>query len=354
MNKKYIILTASYWSWHNAAKNSFKNYLEENNQEVKIVDLVDLMIKNGPLTQNFYILASEKYPLIWSITYKILCTYFMNRLLKRVLVNLYWEKFNNIINEFKPDYIISVYPIWQYLISNYTKTNIKKFNFWVFITDSNISRPWYYGDESIDKFYVIDNKIKNSLSRTKKARKKDIKTTFFPIEEKYFINKKYLKNKNVSILLTWLNPQFSIKLLSVLDKRDFYENIIIIRWRNTELYDELKTKFTNSKFSFLEFVNIKEKLKDIDIFISKPGWAIICECIAQDVFLIAPSYIYWQEQWNIKLIERNKLWFYSKRVSKILHFLESSYKNVDISNFKKIKNRTSIKDLLDDLKYYSK
>lgn len=61
--------------------------------------------------------------------------------------------------------------------------------------------------------------------------------------------------------------------------------------------------FHDTRFCFTEFIDIKNELKNIDIFISKPGGALMCECIAQDVPIISPSFTPGQEEGNIKLMQ---------------------------------------------------
>lgn len=350
MIKKYIILTASYWSWHNTAKDWIKKYLEENNNNVLVIDLVDLLHHSWFLTQKFYIFAAEIIPVIWYLTFKILDTRIINIFFKYYFLTFYSKKFNKLVNEYNPDYILSVYPFWQFLAWNYIKNTSKKILFWTFITDWTLSLPWYYDDKCIDKIFVIDSLTKADLEKKLNNRKNDIINTFFPIESKYFLDKNALWNKNIWILLSWLKDEFVINFLNNLNKESFYDNIILIKWRNDELYKKLLNTFNNKKFIFHTFLDIKNELKNIDIFITKPGWAIISECIAQDVYIISPSYIRWQEEWNINLIEKYKVWFYSENIDNIMNFLQKDYLNIDIKNFGKIKNKNSIADIINSLK----
>lgn len=350
MNKKYLIITASYWDWHNAAKNSIKNYLEEKWEIVQVFDYFSDMIKFKKLSQKFYKLSSEKYPLIRKYFLKILELKIWNILAKNYFTKKYSKVFNKIINDFNPDFIISVFPISQYFIWEYKKTYKYNFKFWVVITDATVPYPWYFEDNYIDKFFVYDDSAKDFLTKKLPKRKNDIITSFFPLESKYFFNKSKLKNKIIAILLTSFSFKFSKKLLENLDKQSFYDEILIIKWRNDFIYEKLKSEIKNPKFQYLDYINIKENLKDIDIFITKPWWAIISECIAHDVYVITPFFIPWQEKENIDLLERNNLWFYSRDINKILSFLKEWHKNIDTKNFKKIKKINSIEIIIKSLK----
>ncbi|MDD5770341.1 MAG: hypothetical protein PHE25_05200 [Candidatus Gracilibacteria bacterium] len=349
MNKKFIILTASYGSGNNAAKDGIKNYLQESGNKVLVIDLVKFMNEGGKSSELFYRFSSESIPILWQITFIIINSKIFNILFKYYLVLLYSEKFNKIVYDYKPDYIIGTYPCWQSLVGGYINKFKKTFNFGVFITDATISLQRYFDDKYIDKFFVIDYKTKEILAQKLVNRNNDIVSSFFPIEPRYFFEKNELKNNHICILLSGLKNNFLFTFLSKLNNEDFYKRITIIKGRNEKVYNKLKIKFENKKFIFQDFINIKEELKNIDIFISKPGGALISECIAQSVYFISPFYIAGQEKGNVDLIERNDIGFYSKDINKIIDFLKNKYKHIDINNFNKIKNKDSIKYIIESL-----
>jgi hypothetical protein len=65
--------------------------------------------------------------------------------------------------------------------------------------------------------------------------------------------------------------------------------------------------------------------------------------------MIIPFYIEGQEKENIDFLERNNLWFHTKSTHKIIDFLKQWYKDIKLDNFKKIKNKNAIKDIIDNL-----
>jgi len=348
MNKKYLILTGSFWDGHNVAKNSIKNYLEERWEIVRVFDYAD-MFESKESTQRLYKFFAEDYPLLRKYYLKLLELHIWNVFAKKYFVNKYSQIVDNAINEFIPDYIISVFPVSQYFVWNYKEKYNYDFKFWVVITDATIPHPWYFEDKYIDKFFVVDKFSKKYLENKLPKRKDDIISTFFPLERKYFLDKSILKNDVIAILLTAFSYDFSIKLLRNLEKESFYKKVIIIKWRNDLVFWKLQNEFNHSKFEFSNFINIKDELKNIDIFISKPGWALVSECIAQDVYMIIPFFIYWQEEENIDFLERNDMWFFSKDVNRIVDFLKEWYKKTKLDNFKKVKNRDAVKNIIENL-----
>lgn len=347
--KKYLILTASYGSWHNAAANGIKNYLENKWEIVEVLDMTELLKKWWDNSRKFYSL-SEKIPFIWDATFTLLDQQFTNEILDLIFKSVYQKKFNEFLLKSNPDYIINTFPNWPIFLKNYCKIYGKTFKTWTIITDAiEIGMPWYFGSNIIDNFFLIDDNSKKIFKKKFKHKKNNLSVSFFPIEEKYFINKKSIQNKEIAILLTWLKNDFVNKLLTSFKKEDFYKKILIIKWRNDKLYSKIKSKFRDSRFEYQEFVNIKEKLSEIDIFISKPGWALMCECIATDVPLICPSFIPGQEEWNIELLQKENLWIFEQNPEKIIFYIKFLDWNKFLPNFKKIKNSKSIEHIINKI-----
>lgn len=350
MQKKYLILSASYGSGHNVARDNISNYLRGKWDIVQSLDLTDLLKKWWDNSRKFYAF-SEKIPFLWDATFNLLDQEFTNELLNLLFKSVYQKKFNEIIDEFNPDYVICTFPNWPVFIRNYTLKNKKTFKSAVIITDSiEIGMPWFYGCENIDYFFVIDDFSNKEFKRKFNHIKNNVFTSFFPIEEKYFIDKKTIKNENISILLTWLKKPFMLNLLELLKKEDFYKEINIIKWRNAKLFASLKKEVKNVKIKYHEFLDIKENLKNIDIFIAKPGWAIMSECIATDTPIISPSFIPGQEEWNIRLMKKAWVWLFEDNPEKVVFHLKYLDFNKFLPNFKNIKKKNAIEFIVEKMK----
>ncbi|MDD2487180.1 MAG: hypothetical protein PHS92_02340 [Candidatus Gracilibacteria bacterium] len=351
MQKRFLILTASYGTGHNAAANTLKSYIEDRGDIFEKIDLTDLLKKGGDNSRKFYAFT-EKVPFIWDATFNLLDQEFTNELLDIIFKSIYQKKFNEIVDSFNPDYIICTFPNWPAFIRNYCKTNEKTFRTAVIVTDSiEIGMPWYYGKEIIDDFFVIDKWSKEVfISKFINNDYKDnVHVSFFPLEEKYFTDKEIIGNKKILILLTGLKKTFCLKLFEQLKNEEFYDEILVIKGRNDSLYKIIKEKFESSNIRFTEFVKIKEILKDYDIFIAKPGGTIMCECIASDVPLISPSFIPGQEEGNIELITKENVGIYESNAEKIIYYLKFLDFSRFLPNFKKIKKVDSVKFIIDTI-----
>jgi hypothetical protein len=216
MTKKILILTASYWAWHNVAASTLNDFYKWKWYDTKIVDLVDFIDSfTWKTTQSFYQDFCSKYPKVWWKTFNIL----ENKLVKRILFFtsyiIYQNKFNKLIEEYNPTIVLSIFPFWWSFIKYNIDKNWKKYKTWILITDSiTIQSIWYLWWDYIDKYFLIDNFSKEEFIKKFNHKKDNIIVSFFPIEEKYFVNKKNINNKEIYILLTWLNSDYVINIIS--------------------------------------------------------------------------------------------------------------------------------------------
>lgn len=352
--KKVLILTGSYWSGHNrAAKVLEKQIISEWNQAI-VLDIVDFFndnsLNSGNFTKSFYEDFCDKYKKVWEMTFNI----FDDNLVKRFIYGIKYpflqSKFDDFVNVFQPDSVISVFPFWQWFIKHYIKNYWKNFTTWVFITDSiKIHSIWYLNKDYIDYYFVIDNFTKTEFIKKFEHNKDNVIVSFFPLEKEFYQNRKKIEIKNILFLLTSQTEEFALDLLEILKNREDL-NILIAWWRNKNLLSYVSIFYEDVKnFSFYEFYNIKENIKNIDLIISKPGWAIISECVANDIPVIVPSFIAGQEEWNKLLVEKAEIGFFETNREKINFSLK--YINFDkfLPNFAKMKNINSTDIILDKL-----
>jgi len=64
---------------------------------------------------------------LWDATFNLLDQEFTNELLNLLFKSVYQKKFNEIISEFRPDYVICTFPNWPVFIRNYALKNKKTF-----------------------------------------------------------------------------------------------------------------------------------------------------------------------------------------------------------------------------------
>jgi len=167
--------------------------------------------------------------------------------------------------------------------------------------------------------------------------------SFFPLSEKIYYNRSSVLNDKVLMLLTWLKEEFVDSFL-----KKTHANVTILKWRADELYSRLKEKY-EMKFTFLDFLNISQNLKNFDVFIWKPGGAITSECVATDTFMFVPNFFPGQEEWNMRLLEYFECWLYESSPAKVEFFRNYLDFNKFLPNYKKLK-KPACKIIFDNLK----
>jgi len=350
MTKKILILTASYWAWHNVAANTLDNYYKNNWYETKVLDLVDFIDNfTWKTTQSFYQDFCSKHPKIWEKTFNILDNEKVKKILFSASYPVYQKKFNKVIEEYNPTIIVSVFPFWWSFIKHNIDKNWKNYKTWIMVTDSiNIHSIWYLLWDYIDKYFLIDEFSKKEFIKKFNHKKDNIIVSFFPIEEKYFINKKNINNKEIYILLTWLDDKYVLTLISYFVNTQY--NFKFIKWRNNILFNKLKLEFNYNNFEYLDFINLRENYYNIWIFIWKAWGATMSECIATDTPMIIPTFIPWQEEGNVDLIKKAELWIYENNPENAKFLIMFLDWNKSLNGFKKIKKNKSIEIIFNNLK----
>lgn len=352
--KKVLILTGSYWSGHNRAAKVLEKKMIDEWHQVLILDIVDFFnensVKSWDFTKSFYEDFCERYKKVWEMTFNIFDDAIVKRFLYGIKYPVFQSRFDKFINTYNPDLVISVFPFWQGFIKHYLKKYEKTFKTGVFITDSiKIHSIWYLNKDYIDYYFVIDEMTKQEFIKKFNHKTDNIIVSFFPLEENFFIDREKIEVKNIILLLTSQEENFVLDLLEIMkDRKDI--NIAILAGRNKILFSYVSQFYADvANFKFYSFFDIKSELKNIDLVISKPGWAIVSECIASDVPIIIPTFIAWQEEGNKLLVELWEVGFYQSDASKI----DFAIRYIDFSkmlpNFRKLKKNDSSKIILGKL-----
>jgi len=345
---KYLILTASYGNGHNAAKDALCEELKNRGQEVRVLDLVDFLARRwGRTTRKFYEF-SEYFSVLWRLTYAFVDTKFMTAVTKKGFALTSQKDFDRYMEEYQPDQVICVFPNWWGFLDNYFRHHEKKCVTSMIITDSvRIGSEWYMGWKSIDFYFTIDDITKATFCAKFHHDPTNVHVSFFPIKSTYFQDKKHLSLDRVVFLCTGLWYILAVDMISLLLREEKMKCLTVVKGRNEYLYELLKNRFSHEKLEFVEYMNFKESFSDFDVLVSKPGGAVMCECIAQDVFLVAPYHSPGQEEGNAELLNRAGVWVYESNPKKIVQFLHDINLDDYLPNFGRLKNKNSVNMILD-------
>lgn len=342
MSKKFLILTASFWSWHNSAARAICNQITKEKHSYEIYDIVDFFWwENGKKIQDLQVFMAEKIPFSRASIFFLSDQEKLIELLQKINPLQNHKKFEEIIKKYGPEKIIIVHPFRLTLLEKYTEKNKKTFTIWTIITDcQNIHSSRHIHHEIVDFYFFIDQKTQQIFHKKFNHLEKNTICSFFPLEKDFFHNKSNKKIQKIGLLLTALPINFTEKLLTTFIWKK--QKILIIKGRNQRDFLKLKAQFQqNNNFHFEEFIPIAKELKNIDCMIAKAWWALMSECIANDVPMIVPQFIPGQEKWNVDNIIENKIGIYEKNPKKILEYIEKCDLSKIQKNCQKMKKKNS-------------
>ena len=311
--KKILILSTATGEGHNQAAKSLKSTLEKNGYEVIIEDF--LQNNSKVLSTAFiggYDFFAVKFPKIYGLTYKITDSY-LSVLGLNILYTFTKRKIKTLINNIKPDFVISTHPFAVPLLGSLKRSglDIKTMSI---ITD--FKAHYSYIDKSVDFYITGSDYTKSDLSKLGISDKK-IFTYGIPVKDDF-------NNSFPELLTTKDNDFFNILLMGGsmgLDNikyvlKELLTNthklrITVICGNNTKLKDSLLHEYKNNikgkKLHILGFSNdIPSIMEYSDLLISKPGGLTVTEAFIKSLPLVIPFSIPGQETYNADFLIKNK------------------------------------------------
>ncbi len=343
--QRILILTASYWHWHNTAAYNLKIYWEQKGMEVKLVDLIDFAWIFAKWAKKLLITTSERAPFIRGKTFDLFDSHIARDLMFSIRPVVYQARFNNLLEAFKPDVVIITFPFWLWFLWKYFKKYDKTFRVGVMVTDSiTIHQTRYLHKQLIDKRFVIDRYSKHVFLQKFKVAEDKVVVSFFPLLPNKFKDKTFITWKNILMLLSYTLDEGYVRWVVELLQRIKWLNLTIIKGRAPEMFEELKEDFKNmANINFVDVIPLVDEfwLKD-RIYIGKPGWATMSEAIATDTPMIVPAYYPGQEQGNLKLLEMVEVGFYIPDPALTYTFVKYLDWDKILPNFGKVKKKNSL------------
>lgn len=349
MAEKWLILSGSYGNGHDAARDALTELLRADGCEVKHEDMVELLRRRGAPGTKKYFELSQKVPFLWDKTFDMLDTRFVNAALDLMVKGLPHDDFDRIIDAFSPDYVVATFPHWPIFLKDYERRKGKKFKSGVVVTDAgDVAMTWYYGSQTIDRYFTIDEDTAKFLTK-KRRGKEPAEASFFPLADRHFMDKDGSSTGTVAFLLTGVPYAFCTGFITAACEAPEIKKLVVMRGREPRMYKKLKC-VAPAKAQFVEWWDIKANLKDVDVFVSKAGGALVSECIAQDVPLIVPVFTPGQEEGNVDLLETYGVGLHEPdplRAAVLARFLDVRKM---LPNFQALKKRGSARKVIGSLR----
>ena len=141
--KRILILTAGYGEGHNAAARGVAASLKETGTEAEVRDLfAETYGKRHTMTQRLYIGCINRAAPLWALIYRALDRTPLMRLLMPTLGALR-RKLAEVLADKKPDAVVSVYPVYGWLLDRLYAAGTAPFAMHTVVTDSiTVNTVW--------------------------------------------------------------------------------------------------------------------------------------------------------------------------------------------------------------------
>lgn len=347
--KKILIFYGSYGGGHLSAAKTISSYLKENYKDditVEIVDCIEYINKyiNKVSTEAYKELA-KKAPWAWKHVYKNS----QNGALSHISTTtnkLMSYKLNLLLQEFKPDLIISTHPFSTQMCAILKKKNKINCKIATILTDYHIHAQWLVLYQYIDYYFVANEQMKTDMIAEGISDKK-IFVTGIPVSEKFLqkydkkeIYEEFNLSPNKETILFFAGGEFGLgrnttyMVLKVLIRLFKDLQVIAISGKNKKMNTKFKelVESTNSqdRIKVLEYTNKVPELMSISkCVITKAGGLTITECLTSRLPIIIINPIPGQEEENAEFLVENNVAVWIKKEDSIVRTLKTLSKDTD-------------------------
>lgn len=245
---KILILSASTGGGHMKASNAMKEYFEENNIDVNVVDTLKYIspLLNKTVTEGYEYLA-KKMPNIYKMIYQSANNKVINHLIFGIN-SIVSRKLLPLLDDYKPDIIVTTHPFPNEMVSKLKHTGKVDVPIVCIMTDYAPHRTWLTENASA---YVVANEDMMDSMVEMGVDKSIIYPFGIPIEDDFYTKRDrhiLLKqmgfNTNIPTILIMAGSLGNGNVASIYEeilKVDLDFQIIVITGKNPKLYDTIES-----------------------------------------------------------------------------------------------------------------
>lgn len=304
---KVLVLTTSMGEGHNTAARNIRDALiAEGNDDVLLADpytRTNQVINK--LAQKGYNTAINSYPKAWKVLFELLSKKGVVEGMSPMFVEL-TTALKNLIDEYRPDVIVSTYPVFAFLIGKIRKKfPPAEVPYYTVITDSTqINSAWFRWPS--DGWIVADEQTRSVLVR--EGVVPDLIHVFgFPVS-RAFEDLQPAPPPDGGEWKVILFPGGRLShTIESLDALGAIENlsITVITGRRRSIFRSLQDAGLPHRGELVGWTDEMPKLMSTHhIFIGKAGGATVQEAIAAQIPFLVSHVVPGQEEGNISLIEQ--------------------------------------------------
>ena len=343
--KKVLIFYSSYGGGHLSAARSVENHIKNNfaDVEVKLVDCIEYINKHlNKLFAETYNEAAKKAPWAWKKAYHLANDGLTSKAVT-TSNRLFSIKLNSLLQEFKPDLIISTHPFGTQMCGFLKKRRKIDCKLATILTDFHIHGQWLVFHEYCDYFFVSNNQMKNDMTQYGVAEEK-IYVSGIPVSHKF--SEDFNRNKvcsefhldpNKQVVLFFAGGEFglgnktTVMVLKALIRLFSKLQVVAISGKNPKMkerFDELvKNTGSEERIKVLEFTNKVPELMSISEFvITKPGGLTSTESLTAHLPMIIINPIPGQEEENAEFLVEKGVAIWIKKNDNVARILKTLYR----------------------------
>lgn len=345
--KKVLILYGAYGGGHLSAAKTICKQLEnqyKDEVEVTIIDCIEYISKyiNKVSTEAYKELA-KKAPWVWKHVYKSARHGPVSHI-STTTNKLMSYKLNTLINDEKPDLIISTHPFATQMCAILKEKEKIDCKLATILTDYHIHDQWLVLSKYNDYFFVSNEQMKTAMV-AEGIHDQKIFVTGIPISDKFLkdfdseaIYKEFGLSPDKRTVLFFAGGEFglgrntTVMVLKSLIRLFRDLQVVAISGKNKKMnrkFQEL-IEATNSedRVKLFEYTDKVPELMHISTaVITKAGGLTITECLASHLPIIIINPIPGQEEENAEFLEKNGVAVWIKKGDSIARTLKSLSKN---------------------------
>lgn len=375
--KKVLIFYASYGGGHLSAAKSILKYITEHYTDVE-AEMIDCMkYINKPIekvTTGAYREMAKKVPRLWGKVYSGSEKGLLSKISKDSN-KLMARKLNHLLQEKKPDLIISTHPFSSQMVSYLKRKGKLNCTLATIMTDFAMHKQWLIGHEYTEYFFVSNDSMKQNIINYGVSKDK-ILVTGIPMSDRFFENfdtekiyKMFGLDRNKKVILFFGGGEFGLgreRTLQIL--RAFIQEvpsyqIVAVSGKNEKMKETfehlVQENRAEDRVRVLGFTDKVPELMHISsLVVTKPGGLTTTESLASNLPMVIINPIPGQEEENAEFLVSNGVGVWIKKednLEEVISNLFSSNKLEKMKeNMQKFKKQYSTKAICDILFYNNK
>lgn len=315
-----LILSASTGGGHMRASKAIQSYMmqQDKNIRVEIVDTLKYInpILNKTVTNGYVYLATKTPRLYGKLYYLSNKEHKLKNFVSKVN-NIFSNKLLPLIDEYKPDIIITTHPFPTEMVSKLKDKYLINIPLLCVMTDYAPHKTWI--NKNVDGYIVSNDDMLNKMVQLG-VDKNIIHSYGIPIDEVFFEE----KDKKLVLGELDLDPELPtilmmagsfgvtnvFKIYKDIENIDIDIQIIIITGKNQKLYDHFSEiiESSNKKTKLIYFTDeVSKYMQASDVIITKPGGLTVTESIACNIPMAIFDAIPGQEEENAEFLVKHNM-----------------------------------------------